>query len=375
MRARILEFVQGLRDRGVDVSVAETLDAVAAVAAAGVEREVMRESLAAALVKDERERPTFDALFDAIFPLVGPADGTSRRKRRRAGGGGGHEERGTGEGNGRGRRREVERVEGAAARKPTPQRTGEPIAHREHGRASRAARAARLLALPFHEFTSRDVDEARDLVRELGRRLRARLARRERAARRGRVDFRRTIRSSIATGGVPVRPRWRARRPARPDLVALCDLSGSVAAASELCLGLLAPAADYFRRVHFFAYVDRLVPVSIEDGHVAPAGRLDLYARSDFGRVLADLWEERHLVGRSTLLLVVGDARNNRRPPRADLFRALAERAQRVLWLAPEPHGRWNTGDSALSAYTPACDAVVECVDLEALVRAARRAL
>jgi uncharacterized protein with von Willebrand factor type A (vWA) domain len=370
MRARILEFVQTLRNRGLDVSVAETLDAVAAVAAAGVEREVLRESLAAALVKDERDRAAFDALFDAMFPLVGPAGDTSRRKRRRAAGGGRRDERGTGEGEGRGRRREAERTERSAMR--PPQRTGEPG---ERGRASRAARTARLLALPFVEFTSCDVDEARDLVRELGRRLRARLARRERAARRGRVDFRRTIRGSIATGGVPVRPRWRARRPARPDLVALCDLSGSVAAASELCLGLLAPAADYFRRVHFFAYVDRLVPVSIEDGHVAPEGRLDLHARSDFGRVLADLSEQRHVLGRSTLLLVVGDARNNRRPPRADLFRAVAERAQRVLWLVPEPGARWNTGDSALAAYAPACDAVVECVDLQALVCAVRRAL
>src|SRR5207249_2229062 len=81
-----------------------------------------------------------------------------------------------------------------------------------------------------------------------GRRLRARLARRQRQARRGRLDFRRTIRASMSSGGVPARPRFRARRPARPDLVALCDLSGSVAAASELMLGLVAPAADWFRR-------------------------------------------------------------------------------------------------------------------------------
>src|SRR5439155_16214781 len=167
------------------------------------------------------------------------------------------------------------------------------LAEREGTRTGRATRRRRLLALPFREFTARDVVEARDVVAELGRRLRGRLARRERKARRGRLDFRRTIRASLPTGGVPVRPRWRTRRPGRPDLVALCDLSGSVAAASELCLGLLAPARSHFRRVHLFAYVDRLVPVSIEDGHVAPEGLLDLHARSDFGRVLVDLWERR----------------------------------------------------------------------------------
>jgi len=220
------------------------------------------------------------------------------------------------------------------------------------------------------------VEEARELVRELGARLRGRLARRERQARRGRVDFRRTIRHSMSSGGVPVRPRFRARRPGRPDLVALCDLSGSVAAASELLLGLIAPAADHFRRVHLFAYVDRLCPVSIEHGHVAPGGPLDLHARSDFGRVLVELWErQRARLTRSTLLLVLGDARNNRLPPRADLLRAIADRVQRIVWLVPEPRARWDTGDSVLGMYASVCEAVVECGDLGALVRAVRQAL
>jgi uncharacterized protein with von Willebrand factor type A (vWA) domain len=156
--------------------------------------------------------------------------------------------------------------------------------------------------------------------------------------------------------------------------VALCDLSGSVAAASELLLGLIAPAAGFFRRVHLYAYVDRLCPVSIEHGHVAPGGPLDLHARSDFGRVLGDLLRERGVLGPATLLLVLGDARNNRLPPRADLLRVARERVQRVLWLVPEPRARWNTGDSVLRLYAPSCDAVIECLTLDALVAAVRHA-
>jgi uncharacterized protein with von Willebrand factor type A (vWA) domain len=180
----------------------------------------------------------------------------------------------------------------------------------------------------------------------------------------------------MSTGGVPARPRWRARRPGRPDLVALCDLSGSVAAASELLLGILASAERYFRRVHLFAYVDRLCPVSIEQGHVAPEGTLDLHARSDFGRVLQDLWQSHaDLLGRTALVLVLGDARNNRLPPRADVLRTIRERVQRIVWLVPEPQRRWNTGDSVLRLYEPSCDAVVECCDLATLVAAVRDAV
>jgi len=379
MRARILDFVQTLRAQGgVEVSVAESLDALVAVAAVGVEREPMREALAAALVKHEADRPAFDRLFDQAFPLVGGAE-EGRRRRRARGAGGGAVPTGAGRGGrdgGRSRLRDEREERGERATHGHGREASPGAEARHAGRVGRAARARRLLALPFREFTSRDVEEARELVRELGARLRGRLARRERQARRGRVDFRRTIRHSMSSGGVPVRPRFRARRPGRPDLVALCDLSGSVAAASELLLGLIAPAADHFRRVHLFAYVDRLCPVSIEHGHVAPGGPLDLHARSDFGRVLVELWErQRTRLTRSALLLVLGDARNNRLPPRADLLRAIADRVQRIVWLVPEPRARWDTGDSVLLLYAPACEAVVECVDLGAMVRAVRETL
>src|SRR5207244_11227362 len=82
MRSRILAFVQALRAEGIDVSLAETMDAVRAVAAAGVQREVLRESLAACLVKDEEDRPVFDRLFDASFPLVGAEREAGRRRKR-----------------------------------------------------------------------------------------------------------------------------------------------------------------------------------------------------------------------------------------------------------------------------------------------------
>src|ERR1043165_9388148 len=100
MRARILAFVQTLRADGIEVSVAEAMDAVAAVSAAGVERDVLRESLAATLVKDEAERATFDTLFEVAFPLIGPGTAGQRRRRRVRGAGGGAVPTGAGRGTG-----------------------------------------------------------------------------------------------------------------------------------------------------------------------------------------------------------------------------------------------------------------------------------
>lgn len=382
MRARILAFAQGLRERGVDVSVAETLDALEGVAVLGVERDPLRETLAAALVKDERVRAIFDVWFDQAFPLVGAAASDDRRQRRRAatrGEGSGPPRRGSGSG-AAGLRREEPHEPTAMRRaeeRPEEPREGSRGDAGVQARASRGAPTRREAALrerPFAEFTPRDVEEARVLVEALARKLRARLARRERRRRRGRMDMRRTLRAAASMGGVPMRLAFRGRRPRRPELVALCDVSGSVAVASELCLGLLAPAAGWFGRVELFAYVDRPVPVSIEAGHVAPDGPLDLHARSDFGCVLGEFWRSHApCLGRSTAVVILGDARNNRLPPRVDLLRRLRDRVQRLVWLVPEPQVRWNTGDSVLGLYAPFCDAVVECTDLMALERAVRR--
>jgi uncharacterized protein with von Willebrand factor type A (vWA) domain len=389
VRGRILRFVEALRAHDLPVSVAEAMDAVAAIAAAGVDRPVLREALAATLVKDEDDRAAFDELFEAAFPLRAGAAGR-RSARRDAGGGDGAASgppRG-GEGGGVGRRPKPPDAPPAAMRTATTRerpdegrvdgrRAGEPRIGRAPGphRQSRGRRRE-LVRKPLHLFDPRDVEEARELVRELGARLRGRLARRERRRVRGKVDVRRMLRASVATGGVPIRIVRRGRRPARADLVALVDLSGSVATASELCLGLIAPAATYFRRVHTFAYVDHLCPVTIEGGHVTPDGPLDLHARSDFGQVLGELVGTRAaLLTRRALLLIVGDARNNRRPHRADLLAEARARVQRVVWLVPEPRARWNTGDSVLDRYAAASDAVLECDSLGALLSALRRTL
>src|SRR6059058_5560925 len=116
MRSRILAFVQALRAEGIDVSLAETMDAVRAVAAAGVQREVLRESLAACLVKYEEDRPVFDRLFDASFPLVGAEREAGRRRKRVAGGGGAlATASGRGAASGRGRPAEEAAAAGAVA--------------------------------------------------------------------------------------------------------------------------------------------------------------------------------------------------------------------------------------------------------------------
>ena len=232
-------------------------------------------------------------------------------------------------------------------------------------------RERELLTMSFPAMSPRDIEEAAVLVRALSRRFTARLRRRLQPRARGRLDFRRTIRAAVPRGGVPVERHYRGRRPGKLALVALCDLSGSVATAAGFFLALLAPAPEHFASVRFFGFVDHLVEIEFADGHVRPAGPIDLMAHSDFGRVLVEFMAGPGAeLTANVLLLVLGDARNNRRPPRADLFAAARARVRRLLWLNPDSPARWNIGDSVIASYARHADAVVPCSSLVELDRA-----
>lgn len=205
--------------------------------------------------------------------------------------------------------------------------------------------------------------ELRRIVHPLARRLAARLAVRRRRARRGGLDMRRTLRRSMSTGGVPMRPAHRARRPGRPELVVLCDVSGSVAGFSQFTLLLVSALREQFSRVRVFAFVERADEVTHLFGPGAePAGVLTRVLReadlvgvdghSDYGGAFAgfaERWSD--AVGPRSSLLVLGDARTNYRDPRTAVLRGLVGRARHAHWLNPEPRRQWGGGDSAALRY------------------------
>ena len=421
LRDAILEFIADLRAAGVRISVAESLDAMRAVAAAGIERRRMREALAAALIKEEADRAIFDETFARRFAGVPPNSGDSRRSMgEHAGvhGSSGGPSESSMPNAPRERRNDDEAPAGAApAGKPSPsdsdplQRRTLPQQSESNNRASgpafdgdddaspataessaetpapghtktpaeaespgiEAGRAAALRTierLPFTNYSDAEFEAARDALAALKRRFRIRVSRRLRIAGAGRIDFRRTIRASLQHGGALGDLRFRARRPRHSDLLILADISGSVKYASTLMLEIVAGAASCFRRVRSFVYIDRLAEAGFEGGHLAMTPALDLYARSDFGRVLAELWERRAaLVSRATVIVIMGDGRNNRRPARTNLLRDLARLGRAVLWLIPEPQARWNTGDSAIRHYARECSALIPCENLRELER------
>ncbi|HEV7210901.1 MAG TPA: VWA domain-containing protein [Blastococcus sp.] len=244
----------------------------------------------------------------------------------------------------------------------------------EKGRDKVAKSAVRPLAdqVDFLRAQAADLAELRRAVAPLARRLAVRLSARRRLGREGRLDFRKTVRASLATGGVPVVTHHRPRKVHKPELVVLCDVSGSVAGFSHFTLMLTQALREHFTGVRAFAFVDTTDEVTrffrpgadVVDA-VARIGReadvVGFDGHSDYGtafEVFADRWAS--AVGPKTSLLVLGDGRTNYRPPGLPVLADLVRRSRSAHWLNPEPRRLWGSGDSAADRYGEVID-MVEC--------------
>uniref|UniRef100_Q07SC2 VWA containing CoxE family protein n=1 Tax=Rhodopseudomonas palustris (strain BisA53) TaxID=316055 RepID=Q07SC2_RHOP5 len=230
---------------------------------------------------------------------------------------------------------------------------------------------------PLARLERRQVEQMKALIRAIARRLRERYSKPRKRQRRGHLDVRKTMRRNAAWGGIPFLTAWKRRHRDRPKIVALCDVSGSVAQVSDFFLLLIHSLHEVVDDVRSFAFSGHLIEVSeILDKQSPEAAMQEImskvgYGSSDYGRSLAD-FEKQWLsaVTPKTTVIILGDARTNKLDPRADILRTISERAKRVVWLNPEGRMGWGWGDSEMPRYAPFCHLVRQCATARQLERA-----
>jgi len=232
------------------------------------------------------------------------------------------------------------------------------------------------------DATAVDRRAIRAAVRPLARQLARRIAQRRRLQRRGRLDVRRTMRRSLGSGGVPLDPSFRRRRPSKADVVVLCDLSGSVAEFAEFTLALVHALHHELARLRSFVFVDGVAEVTdlieradhFPDPHhlLRRPGVVAADGHSDYGRAFERFWAVHAptVITPRTTLIVTGDARTNFRAEGIEPFRLITDRARRTYWLNPERRAEWDQGDSRMSDYARCCAAVFEVRSLRQLADA-----
>ncbi len=230
---------------------------------------------------------------------------------------------------------------------------------------------------PLARIERRQVAEMRALIRQIARRLRERYSKPRKRQRRGHLDVRRTLRRNAAWGGVPFLTAWKRKHRDRPKIVALCDVSGSVAQVSDFFLLLIHSLHEVVDDVHSFAFSSHLIEVSeILEKKSPEEAMAEIMSKvgfgsSDYGSSLVDFEHDfMSTLTPQTTVIVLGDARSNNLDPRADILRRISERSKRLVWLNPEGRLAWGFGDSEMPRYATFCSVVRQCATAQQLERA-----
>lgn len=231
----------------------------------------------------------------------------------------------------------------------------------------------------FMHASREEMQSLKKALYPLTRKLAARLTRKRRHGRKGPLDFRNTIRHSMGYGGVPADPKFRYPRPAKPELMVIADISGSVAAFARFTLMLVYAIQGQFSKVRSFVFIDGIDEVtsffkSTEDISEAihrvntEADVVWVDGHSDYGHAFDVFWERYGKdISSKTTVLLLGDARNNYHAAQSWVVKEIRKRARHVYWLNPEPRSYWDTGDSIVGEYGGFTDGVYECRNLRQL--------
>jgi uncharacterized protein with von Willebrand factor type A (vWA) domain len=232
--------------------------------------------------------------------------------------------------------------------------------------------------LDFTSAKKADLEQLRREIYPLARRLATRLTKERHARRRGPLDFRRTVRASISTGGVPLVTHHRPKRPHRTELVVLCDVSGSVASFAQFTLLLVYALREQFTKVRAFTFIDHVHegthhfkpgadPAQVLADLAASTAHAALWGRTNYGRAFTKFAQAHpDALGPKASLLILGDARSNYSDLAVPVLTELAGSAKHAWWLNPEHRRHWGTGDSAAGPYGEVVP-MVECRNLTQL--------
>jgi len=226
------------------------------------------------------------------------------------------------------------------------------------------------------QLDRRDLARMKTLVDKMAKRLAIKHSRRRSRTNRGQLDVRRTLRANAGLDGVPFSLSWKQTRRDRPKIVAVCDVSGSVAQVVRFFLMLVYSLNDVVQDIESLAFSGRLQDIGpileAEDFTSAMDRVINTVGMSstDYGQSLSDLKTDHfQTIDRRTTLIILGDGRSNYGDPRVDIFREAAARAKRTIWLCPEAPSQWGSGDSEMLRYRPYCDRLVHVTTIKDLER------
>lgn len=236
-----------------------------------------------------------------------------------------------------------------------------------------------LMYREISEFQDTEIPKAIEIIQSVARQINGELSMKRKAGgHTGKLDFRRTIRKGLETGGSLYHLRYRKKRAHRKHLVLLCDVSGSMVQFSEFALRFIQSLNQVSDNSRVFLFSEtmteadafQLQNMDLFRGFVKDSG---LFGRgTDLGTALEQLCSQKiPALNASTTLLILSDTKTIDQPRAVRALQEAKRQAGRVIWLNPIPEGKWKYLGSVqtMAAICP----MVSCSTLRELAGACRR--
>jgi len=358
----VLQYLQAffdeLRQHGIPVTTSQVRDCCQAVLLIDwMNRDYFYAALFTTLVKDYSYQPAFDQVFNRFFEeYLNPEN--------------------------------IKHFTSLNERKPTSPEKETAVSDYEIGMGTPMGKGGSSqapggkknpLEQDFGRVSDSDLARLEALVPLLARRLAAKFVKKRKRNDQNKLDFRRTIRASLSTGGLPINLFTVRKYREKPVILALCDVSGSVMNFSCISLALIASLERFFQNIESYAFIDEVSditglllsgnPLNFRGYVLRNAKVIGATGYTNYGRTLEEFHKRfRQRINRKTTVLIFGDARNNWQENGKWVLKEIQNQAKKVYWFNPEPISQWGVGDSIIFDYEPYCDKVFACptiLDLE----------
>jgi uncharacterized protein len=373
---KIVYFSGLLRENGIPVSIRSTYTGKQVRELISDDDPYFKEALASVYIKEQKQRETFNRLFDEFFQGLGDEDAD----------------------------KEDEDGSAQTSKKNVWSKSNQKwTISRQEDSSDFKAREIKSNEINYHpplddysdmptetELLSRDINtlnyfdpELFLVCQKMGKKIAMVRSRRQRQASIMRPDVRRTIRKNLQYGGalidlVKSKPKVKKNRH-----FFLNDVSGSCDWISNWFFCLIYAAGNSFRRVRVFDYDNKSVEttVAMDEPNMMDAfikvrdirqKNLMIHGTSNMYQAFESFLDKVQLTRRTTLMILTdcrdwAGPKNEGIPQSAELMEKMAKKCRKVMIFNPEEKKKWDVVDSCVSHYRDAGAEIHEVRNLNQL--------
>ncbi|MFW6008974.1 MAG: VWA domain-containing protein [archaeon] len=212
-----------------------------------------------------------------------------------------------------------------------------------------------------------ELEQVQKIIKKIAKKISTHVSRKEKRAKKGKIDIKKTIKTSIKYNNTPGELKFINKKKTKPELVVLCDISGSVWYYVSFMLQLVIGIQNAFNKVESYVFIDHIKNITEEilnSDDLRKTLNNFLHDKSlgygtDYGNVFKEFYEEK-IFNKKTVVIILGDAENTGKTIGDNYLKLITDQCKVIYWLNPNEIENWYNNYSKLKKYEIHCKNVFE---------------